>query len=286
MELKEKEELFLQLYKDGKTNMDITQIYGNIDNYPFRNSNRMYILFPNIGLHNDKWWVQCLNSKNINAFLSFLSNPKDIPYYRDIDVSFLDGMIDMIETLIDLSCKCTLEGRNRKANHRIENRNNINDYNIRIPSFKSTSSKKYDSGETSFAKTDDSVLIYIDQSEFCPHIDIDYLISSIMGDEAEIIFPPFLNANINKINDNKYQTTISYNPDTNEILNSDDITSSFLETNKSQFVEGFKKFCISGEITSEFKNNIELLKCFLQEYANKKYKETYNTFINSSTLHK
>ncbi len=272
VELSEKEKMFLELYKHGHSRIDIREFYGDLDNYPYRKSNPIYKKFPNLQL-NENWWRKSLDFENINAFLSFLSNPKDTEYYRKIDVSFLDGMIDMIKSLIDVASRS--DGR-LYTNHRVENINNINDYNGINSTFKSTSKKSYESGETKFFETPETVVIYFDQSDFCPYINVERLIASEMGDEGEVLLPPFLQTNLTKTDEDEYYTNYSYTPYDYDPLQMEELYTSLIDLGKSEFVEEFTKFNETGEISNDLSTYAGILKELLKGYANKKYTDAYN----------
>ena len=182
-------------------------------------------------------------------------------------------MIDMIKSLIDVASRSS---GNLYTNHRVENKNNFSDYNGTNSTFKSTSRKSYDSGETKFFETPDSIVIYFDEGGFCPYIDVDRLIASEMGDEGEILLPPFLQTSLTQTDEGEYYTQFSYTPYDYDPAQMGELYDSLFDLGKPEFVEEFKKFNSTGEISENLLTYMGMLRYSLQTYANKRYSEAYD----------
>ena len=277
MDLSFSENIFLHFYKgDFEYLENIDKIYPDIVNYPAQNYSLFYSMFPNI----EKGKTFCemsLNNENINAFLNFLNNPVSNDFYRKIDISFFDGIIDMIKALIDISCKYALNNPDSCILYRVENKYNIDSlYNGFLGSFRSTSYKSFDSGELDCFMNENSINTVYKFDGFCPRIDVDRLISSRMGDEKEVLFPPFLDCYF----DDNNVINVSFN-DNNSNLDDLNFFEILVSLEKENFGKCFIEFQRTGIITHEFMKLINYFKDYFKLYAKNKYKEYSDYYYNN-----
>ena len=114
-----------------------------------------------------------LSYRNINMFLNFINNPDAIKLDY-VMVEDVNDIVEMIKSLINVSCKATLSYQPQETLYRYENINNINTYaNGNLSSFKSTS---WNISSAEEFKKYNTVLLEYNIGGFCPVIPIDKVI--------------------------------------------------------------------------------------------------------------
>ena len=174
MELSDEERTFLHFYKG---NYDVA--VKELTNWK-----------GNIGLAEMGHYTSQLKYENVNLFLNFINNPT-VELMNKVKISKVDYLIEMVLCLTELASRCAYKGyQYGGVFYRYEDKRNLKSYKSGvIPSFKSTS---FDRRAVEIFKKPGRKLLEIETAEFCPCLPIDALITNHMGDEYELLFPPFI----------------------------------------------------------------------------------------------
>ena len=212
-----------------------------------------------------------LNNINVNSFLSFLKNPDDFLKNKKLVIGDVNGMIDMVENLIDISCSAYLEYECPKKLYRYEYSELVKDYDKNVLNcFKSSSVSKA-VVETVFKGNGELVELIINDG--CFFIPVDKLIHSNTNidpsDENEFLFPPFLDC---RREGNKIEVFFS----SNEMdYNSYDV---LVGSGKDDYEEAIKVFnkeikhaLVSHNISDDLKKACNMIYQHLYYYARSKY---------------
>lgn len=260
-DIDEKQISFLKLYKSTHTQEDIERIVGS------KNINTS------------------LGYKNINLFMNFLNNPSN-ELLTEVDISYIDKIVDEIKAFIDISCEYALnEGEIERILYRYEDYRNIEGYRKgELSSLKSTSNKPR-SIKSAFGGTN-IVPLAIKAPSFCPYIKIDeILLFNNFANESEYILPPYVNCTLT----DEYEQD-HFNNDSYRIIrinegyldaNPDKMISSYHEYRqyKDSFATLFYKDKQNGVISEELKVATKAVNEYLRQYARcqyLKYNELYN----------
>ena len=130
------------------------------------------------------------NYSNVNNLINFAFT-KDPNLLKHLHVWDLERVLDMVFTISDVACRYAIENPQMPYYlYRMENRNNLNNYEEggMTLSFKSTSKSN---SEVLVFQDRDAVGLTFDTEGFVPYIDVDRIVrGSVFSDEKEILFPP------------------------------------------------------------------------------------------------
>lgn len=218
---------------------------------------------PGLDFKQEGYYTVQLRSDNINHFLNFISSPntKTMSSLTLIDASYF---VDMTKDLIDLSCEFANGDRNisNVEYYRYESEENMPSYMMgNIPSFKSTSCTE--AGAEIF-KYPTRRRITIEPVGNCPFIPVEELLGfSRLGDEKEILFPPFLDC---QIEGDKVKVFVND-------ANTRDLTPTKEEymMSVSEIGAVFNRDKANGEISDELRRHCNIIHEYLRNYAITKY---------------
>ena len=220
-----------------------------------------------------------LSYRNINMFLNFINNPDAIKLDY-VMVEDVNDIVEMIKSLISVSCKATLSYQPQETLYRYENINNINAYaNGNLSSFKSTS---WNISSAEEFKKYNTVLLEYNIGGFCPVIPIDKVIDGgLLSDEHEFLLPPYLDC---YMEGNKVK--VGFNDD-NKIDETDyNYYNMIYMFNKDSFTEQFKQDKEKGIASEQLKEQCEILKGLLSTYARLNYRHYEQLYNNNSSKNK
>ena len=259
MALTNKELAYLEIYKNSNAEEAVQKIHPEMDSiYAFL-------------------YTGSINYRNINIFLSFISDPDSVPY-KDVNIRYIEDMIDMIKSIIHASCEYALSNPLRqKYLYRFENENNVPAYERReLNSFKSTSASS--SEATVFDYPNTTSFAYEVNTGFIPHVSIDSVIDGGMfSDEKEILFPPFLHIFLteeyNDTHSGPYRIArIEDHFDDESFINQEELDRLYQDAiSKVEHIHNRDQK--AGIVSEELSNTTFVIYNYLREYARNMFRE-------------
>lgn len=272
VELSPKELLFLKCYKASVTMEEIEDIFGE-----------------DMNLFEKTMISSILNYSNMNMFSNFICNPSK-ELMDECIIKKVDLMIEVIKSIIDISCKFALANGSISNNtFRCENKNNRVSYykNDFLDTPKSTSLSSR-SSYSLFGK-ENTYFIKYQLDEVCPYFDMEKIPVGMMDGELEILLPPFLHITNTMDCEDIFIDNIGYVH--TDIINVDCnfINEENIEISQEKIEYASKKieeYYSSGneELSEDVISNIKCVYLYLKNYAEKKYKEFSKLYKDKYTF--
>ena len=263
MELTRKELSYLELYKGLEEGVDY--------------------LHPNV--KEDFRWFYGIeyNYQSVNSFLSFIFS-KDPALLKNVNVRYLDNVIDMVFTLSDVACRYALENPIMPYYlYRMENKNNLNNYGEggMTTSFKSTSKSN---SEIMVFQDDNSVGLTFDTEGFVPYIDVDKIVrTSVFSDEKEILFPPCVGGSFSGTEEDHHGIHFTGVKLSDEFSESDyfdpESSKQLYERTKNDFLKELEACRKTGEVSDDLRSCCSIMSSYIYSHLREmyhKYAEIYN----------
>ena len=255
MELTKEEKAYLELYKGENGEEALREWKGELSFYEK-------------GLY-----LTQLSSGRINAFLNFLTYPKD-ETLEELTVYNLDIVLMTIMSLSVIACKCAIEDMydDGMTVFRYEHKDNIESYKTgNLCGFKSTSFSR--EGVEIFNDGKKPLLEFHTEG-FCPYIPVNRLTDmGRFNDEYECLLPPYLNC---RINDN---TVNVYFDNENDIYDY-----GALKEASDNFVKQLMEDQKQGVVSDKLKEYCKTINGFLRYSIRgvyQKYNDMYNEIKNT-----
>ncbi|MBE6150448.1 MAG: hypothetical protein E7162_01335 [Firmicutes bacterium] len=254
---------FLRIYKGGEVDSDLEEIFPDSPLAFFAGTS--------------------LDFSNINRFMNFLENPRGVEL-KGLYVDHLDEMVDMVKSLVDLSCEYALNNGNvDRVVYRYEDMRNLKGYqNGYLTSLKSTSDKARTIAFTFGSDYTNPFLYKV--NGFCPYMEVEKILGECnFSNEDEYIFPPFIKCELTDEYEEDYNKTDYYRvvniKDDYEDGDYDlDSLSSAFESVKDRFEVKFGEDKENGAVSDELCELSSHIRNYLKGYSRNKYKEYYELY--------
>ena len=254
---------FLRIYKGGEVDSDLEEIFPDSPLAFFAGTS--------------------LDFSNINRFMNFLENPRGVNL-KGLYADHLDEMVEMVKSLVDLSCEYALNNGNvDRVVYRYEDMRNLKGYqNGYLTSLKSTSDKARTIAFT-FGSDYTNPFLY-KANGFCPYMEVEKILGECnFSNEDEYIFPPFIKCELTDEYEEDYNKTDYYRvvniKDDYEDGDYDlDSLSSAFESVKDRFEVKFGEDKKNGVVSDELCELSSHIRNYLKGYSRNKYKEYYELY--------
>lgn len=254
---------FLRIYKGGEVDSDLEEIFPDSPLAFFAGTS--------------------LDFSNINRFMNFLENPRGVEL-KGLYVDHLDEMVDMVKSLVDLSCEYALNNGNvDRVVYRYEDMRNLKGYqNGYLTSLKSTSDKARTIAFTFGSDYTNPFLYKV--NGFCPYMEVEKILGECnFSNEDEYIFPPFIKCELTDEYEEDYNKTDYYRvvniKDDYEDGDYDlDSLSSAFESVKDKYEVKFGEDKKNGVVSDELCELSSHIRNYLKGYSRNKYKEYYELY--------
>lgn len=243
------------------------------------------IIRPDISKDMCWYYATDYHYKQVNSLMTFIYT-KDPNLLKELVITDVDGVLDMIFTLSDVACRYAIEKKTMPYHlYRMEHKNNLNNYGMggMMLSLKSTSKSK---SEVSVFESNDTVGLSFDCNGFIPYIDVDNIVrTNVFSDEKEILFPPCIGSTITGNKENVYGKEF-----TNILLNdsfSDTYDSNYKElydSIKKDFITELHKCSRNGIVSDNLNSYCTVIGSYI--YSNlrnmyNKYSKIYTEMYNN-----